>query len=341
VRNLDNMASDDEPADEGEAGATLSEQPAPGGFVADPELCGRFVAWFAAARAGRVDRASAVAAIEAGSDGHVVTGWSDGDRSFDIVQIPDVGTPLAELRLPDVFARLLDTGVRRASLVLPVTGDPLGLTGAGAFSVAAIAAETGVLLVTDRARLGLVPTPDRRGSSYRGWRWRMYVEPITPFLQPTVTADFAPVGDLPPVEPQRVVEQADRALSRALRDATDELAALDLAHWRPEVAVGRKAAEAALRAAGQRMPAGWPPPARALAERALMLWHIVRVARSDAGAASASGSQARSEALRILSHAIREAAMIAYNVPVLELPLVRRADAPEPDSAASAPRPPG
>jgi hypothetical protein len=117
----------------------------------------------------------------------------------------------------------------------------------------------------------------------------------------------------------RVVEQADRTLSRVLRETTDELAALDLAHWRPEVAVGRKAAEAALRAAGQRFPAGWPPPARALAERALMLWRIVRVARADAGAASASGSQARVVALSGLSHAVRDAAMIAYNVPLLSL----------------------
>ena len=50
----------------------------------------------------------------------------------------------------------------------------------------------------------------------------------------------------------RVVEQADRTLSRVLRDTTEELSALDLAHWRPEVAAGRKEAEAALRAAGQR-----------------------------------------------------------------------------------------
>jgi hypothetical protein len=128
-----------------------------------------------------------------------------------------------------------------------------------------------------------------------------------------------------------VVEQADRALGRALRAATNELAALDLAHWRPEVAAGRKEAEAALRAAGQRFPPGWPPPARALAERALMLWRIVRAARADAGAISASGSQARNQALSALSHAVREAAMVAYNVPLLTLPTARRTGAVEPD----------
>jgi hypothetical protein len=316
--------------------------PSPDNLPPDPELCGRFVAWFAAALADQVDRASAIAAIEAGSDGHVVTGWFDGwtddDSAFEL-EIPNVGTPPTEFPLPAVLAELLDVGVRRASLVLPVTGDPLGITGSGAFSRAAIEAESGVLLLTKRARLGLVPEPDLRGSSYRGWRWHVYIEPlaVTPFEPAPGIVDFAPLGDLLPADPQRVIEQTDRALSRALRDATDELAALDLAHWRPEVAVGRRAAEAALRAAGQRMPAGWPPPARALAERARMLWHIVSVARADAGAASASGSQARSQALSSLSRAIREAAMVAYNVPVLELPPARPAGAIESDLARRPP----
>ncbi len=84
---------------------------------------------------------------------------------------------------------------------------------------------------------------------------------------PLAARRLAPIGDLPAPDPLHVVEQADRALGRALREATNELAALDLAQWRPEVAAGRKEAEAALRAAGQRFPPGWPPPARALAER--------------------------------------------------------------------------
>jgi hypothetical protein len=279
------------------------------------------VAWFAAALAGRAEPASAVAAIESGSDGHVVAGWYDWWAGRDggtehVATIPDVGVVVLELSLLDVFARLLEIGVERVRLVLPVAGDPLGLVGTGAFPTAALEAEAGVVLLTDWARLGMIPEADRRGSSYRGWRWRVYVEPIG---DPVEVDACMPVGALPQVEPMRVVEQADRTLSRVLRETTDELAALDLAHWRPEVAVGRKAAEAALRAAGQRFPAGWPPPARALAERALMLWRIVRVARADAGAASASGSQARVVALSGLSHAVRDAAMIAYNVPLLSL----------------------
>jgi hypothetical protein len=301
--------------------------------VADPELCGRFAAWFATALASRVDSVGALTAIESGSDGHTVAGWHDwwaGTNGTGLVtRVPDVGAALVEFTIADVFDRLLDIGVNRVSLVLPVAGDPLGLVGTGRFSRAALDAECGVLLVTDHARLGLIPTPDRRGSSYRGWRWQVYVEPLDDLTEPV--DPFAAVGALPPVDPQHVIEQADRALARALHAATHELAALDLAHWRPEVAAGRKEAEAALRAAGQRLPPGWPPAARALAERALMLWRIVRVARADAGAASASGSQVRGEVLRGLSHAVRESAMVAYNVPLLTLPASRPANAVESD----------
>ncbi len=315
--------------------------------LADPELCGRFAAWFAAALGNRVDTDAALTAIEAGSDGHVVTGWPDWRVDIDgsdgvelVARVPDVGAVAVEFALADVVGRLLAIGVSEVSLVLPVAGDPLGLTGVGPLSVAALEAECGVLLVTDQARIGLIPAPDKRGSSYRGWRWQVLIEPreSVDVLEiavlgepPTPAAAFAPIGDLPAPDPLHLVEQADHALGRALRAATNELAALDLAHWRPEVAAGRKEAEAALRAAGQRFPPGWPPPARALAERALMLWRIVRAARADAGAISASGSQARSQALSALSHAVREAAMVAYNVPLLALPTGGRAGAVEPD----------
>jgi hypothetical protein len=315
--------------------------------LADPELCGRFAAWFAAALGNRVDTDTALAAIEAGSDGHVVTGWpdwrvdADGSDGVELVaRVPDVGSVAVEFALAEVVGRLLAIGVSEVSLVLPVAGDPLGLAGAGPFSAAAIEAECGVLLVTDQASIGLIPMPDRRGSSYRGWRWQVLIEALESIdvpdsavfgESPRPASAFAPIGGLPAPDPLQVVEQADRALGRALRAATNELAALDLAHWRPEVAAGRKEAEAALRAAGQRFPPGWPPPARALAERALMLWRIVRAARADAGAISASGSQARNQALSALSHAVREAAMVAYNVPLLTLPTARRTGAVEPD----------
>ena len=271
-------------------------------------MCGRLVAWLAATLAGSVDPGTALSAIQYDSDGQVAVGWPE--------------APEVEVDFAEVFTGLLAAGVRTVALALPVAGDPLGLTNSGPFAAAALDAEAAVVIGTDGPQLGLIPTRDLRGSSYRGWRWQVFVEPADPPALDAVPA-FAPVGTLPPAEPLHVVEQTDRALSRALRDATADLAALDLAQWRPEVAVGRKEAEAALRVAGQRMPPGWPPPARALAERSLMLWRIVRVARADSGASSASGSHARAAALSALSHAVRAAAMVAYNVPAQALPIAR------------------
>ena len=77
--------------------------------LADPELCGRFAAWFAAALGNRVDTDSALAAIEAGSDGHVVTGWpdwrvdADGNDGVELIaRLPDVGAVAVEFALADV-----------------------------------------------------------------------------------------------------------------------------------------------------------------------------------------------------------------------------------------------
>jgi hypothetical protein len=42
----------------------------------------------------------------------------------------------------------------------------------------------------------MIPEADRRGSSYRGWRWRVYVEPIG---DPVEVDACMPVGALPQV----------------------------------------------------------------------------------------------------------------------------------------------
>jgi hypothetical protein len=121
------------------------------------------------------------------------------------------------------------------------------------------------------------------------------------------------------VEPSRVVEQADRALRRALRAATEALEGVDLARWRPEVALGGHEAGAALRSGPLALPSTWPPAARALAERAVWLWRMLDAATVDAGAATVSAAAVRSVALRDLSHAVREAAMVAFDVPASAL----------------------
>jgi hypothetical protein len=259
----------------------------------DPQSAGLLAAWLAAAIAGRATAAGAVTAIEATSDGHVVRGPH--------------GTPegaSSEHSIADALRQWVDARPRSVRVAFPAPGDPLGLYGVGAFTSSAIVAQCAVVM-DGGTRLGLVPEPDLRGSSYRGVRWQLF----------ELGAPAPPGAALSPL----TVEQADRALRRALRDATGTLQEVDLARWRPEVSSGGTAAAAALRTRLRALPPSWPAPARALAERSIALWHALEVVREDDGAATMSAGAVRLAAVRELSHAVREAAMVAFNVPASAL----------------------
>jgi hypothetical protein len=256
----------------------------------DPQTAGLLASWTAAASAGQVTVAQAAAAIEAGTDGHVVRG---------------LAASSSELALADALARVVDERPRLVRVAFPAPGDPLGLHGAGPFTSSALLAQSTVLVERD-VPLGLVPEPDLRGSSYRGVRWQVFE--LDDAVSPPLTVD-----------PARVVEQADRALRRALRAATEALEGVDLARWRPEAAAGGSEAGAALRSRPLALPPNWPPDARALAERAVALWRMLDVATADAGAASASAAAVMASTLRELSHDVREVAMVAFNVPASAL----------------------
>lgn len=266
----------------------------------DPEAAGRLVAWTAAIACGRARAHDAAAAIEAGTDGHVADG---------------VPACVGEVPILETLSWLGGPAVRGVALVLPVAGDPLGCGDGGVFTQAAVLAEQAIVVQRDggvrndeakgATSVGLVPAPDFRGSSYRGVRWQAYPDiAVNPALNPPVT-----------MAPDRIVEQADRALRRALREATASLDAVDLARWRADAVAGRAAADMAIRSKVRGLPPGWPPAARDLSQRALALWRVLRVASADSGAASATACLARAAALRQLSHAVREAAMVAFNVP--------------------------
>lgn len=256
----------------------------------DPESAGRLVAWAAALAAGKARLEDALTAVEAGSDGHVVQG----------LPATDCDVPMI-----DALTLLCRSRVRAVTLVLPVAGDPLGCSDASPFTNAAVLSEQGVAVDCDAFSAGWVPEPDLRGSSYRGVRWRTHPGTAT---NPPLT-----------VAPERIIEQADRALRRALREATETLGTLDLAQWRSEAAAGRAAADIALRSRVRSLPPGWPAAARELGQRALALWRVLRVASADPGASSASAGMVRTHALRPLSRAVREAAMVAFNVPATAL----------------------
>ena len=169
-------------------------------------------------------------------------------------------------------------GVRRASSALPVPGDPLGLGGPPDFNVDVLAASEGVVL--HGPEMGLVPN-----TADGIMRWEM--------------AAARPPSYLP------AVADADRELRTTMAAAADQLARLDVAVWRPEVADAlmdiRRSAQVDL------APFASPQSAR-LAEDALRAGTIVALAGADdGGAVSAREASERSAALRPLDRAVRAA----------------------------------
>ena len=256
-----------------------------------PADAGRLVAWVAAVIGGRAELGQAATAIEAGSHGHVVRP----------PVAPAAHAPASELPIVQALETLRDARPRKVALLLPEFGDPLGLRGDSPLARAALGAGSAVAFDAGGPGFGWVPELDLRGSSYRGVRWHQLPGAA---IIPAMAADV-----------ERIVEQADRALRRALRAATTALSDVDLAAWRPEAAAGRHAADAALRSRLRALPPGWPPAARQLGERSLALWHVVRIIAADPSGVSVSAVAVRTDAVRALSRAVREAAMAAFNVP--------------------------
>ncbi|WP_449061035.1 hypothetical protein [Planomonospora algeriensis] len=85
-----------------------------------------------------------------------------------------VATPGGDVPLRIVLADLRGDGLAALRLALPAAGDPLGLTGPAPFTSAAVDAGQAVTAVLPGRCLGLVPAPDRRGSSYSGVRWSVF-----------------------------------------------------------------------------------------------------------------------------------------------------------------------
>jgi hypothetical protein len=253
-------------------------------------------AWAAAAVGRQVKIDQAAAALESVADGHVVVGLAG-----------RCDAASTELSLAAALTELVDARPPVVRVAFPAPGDPLGLGAAGPFTSSAVLAGSAVVV----GGVGLVPEPDPRGSSYRGVRWQAF--------RLTAAATSAVASPALDVAPSRIIEQADRALRRALRDATQALEDVDLARWRPQAATGGLAAAAALRTTLRALPPSWPLAARALAERSIGLWRALDVVGADDGAASASADAMRRSAVRDLSRAVREAAMVAFNVPASAL----------------------
>lgn len=208
------------------------------------------------------------------------------------------GLPGASGEVPLLWALSAwrDRGVGSLRVVLPVPGDPRGLPGPGPFSVAAMEVGEGVLA----GALGLVPVVSRHGSAVGSVtvrvRWQAY-------------------HDLPPApaSPPPSLPDAERELTEALRAAARELATVDAASWRSEVA--DEVSRLRRRATAPALPAGHDPRAVRLLAQADRLATVLDLAAADApgGALTGRAAQARTDALRPLWTAVRQARIAAYN----------------------------
>ncbi|TMR95307.1 hypothetical protein EJK15_29555 [Nonomuraea basaltis] len=204
------------------------------------------------------------------------------DEAADHVESAGGPTVAGEVPLRKYLANLRAGGLRELRLALPAPGDPLGLSGPASFNSAAIDAGQAVIAVLDDGNLGLVPAPDRRGSSYVGVRLDVH--------------DSGPVRhDLPSLA------EAERELSDAIRAATEALASVEgPAKDRPEL--GRQGGELA---------PGYPARAHRVSTLATRLAAVLR--HADERGLTTGQIAARGAALRELDRAVRRALVAAHH----------------------------
>jgi hypothetical protein len=179
------------------------------------------------------------------------------------------------------LGRLRNRGATGLGLALPVPGDPLGLGGPSVFNTAALSA--GEAVVATGAQIGLVP--GRVGGS------------VTWTEHPALRRQVPDIGE------------ADRALRSALLETAEDLARLDVARWRPEVADELTDLRHPRPVAA---PPGVPTRCLALAGRGMQAMTIVELAlQDDGGALSASEAEQRRSALADLERASRRALVAA------------------------------
>jgi hypothetical protein len=197
--------------------------------------------------------------------------------------------------LPVAMRLLARDGARGLRLVLPVAGDLYGLPGPPEFNTTAVDACEAALVIG--LAIGLVPEVSALGSG--------------PEERVQVTWSVLPVAERP--NPLPSLPEADRALGGVLREATEVLAALDIARLDDDAAE----VLGALRGGafdGPRLPPGLPSRAGDVVVRARRLAAIVALARlDDGGAISAAEASRRREALDPIDRAARQALCAAYS----------------------------
>lgn len=235
----------------------------------------RFACWFAAYLRGSTSLDDALDAITGDDAAHHIVGLDEGSAT---------ATPLA-LGLGPLRTAVLERA-DHVALSLPAAGDPAGLAGPADFNADAVEAGAAVLL--GGADLGLVP---QRVGAGVFWQVRQAGAPAPPDLG-----------------------EADRGLRAVLREVADTLAALDVAHWNPDVA------DALLnlrRAGGPHLPPGMDPKSVAVATTASRCRSIVDLAlRTESTAVTGRDADTRTASLRPLDRAARRALAAACSAPL-------------------------
>lgn len=268
-------------------------------------LAGRFAAWASAWLAGAVGYDDALDAITGGRL-HLVSGSA-----------VETGFPVGSSEVPLGWALpvLRTRGVTAVRIALPVPGDVAGLPGDAELRARALDAGGAAVAVSGSScLLAFVPAVVEHGSPVEGVtvtvRWAAY--------------DCA--GEDRAGEPSRYlpVAEADHGLRRAVVESAEELARLDVARWRPEIAEALTDLRVDARRGhdeGRELPPGWPARARDLLGRADTLGRVVALARGGPGA-EVTGEQTRGRvaALVSLERAVRRARLAAYNCYGIEPP---------------------
>ncbi len=239
------------------------------------------MAWSNAVALGLVSPDLAAAEVAGPDPSHRVDGLPGGDGQT----------------LPVLLARVRRHAVAGARLVLPVSGDPVGLPGPGPLTAAALATGEAALLPEAFGAAGapggwgLVPVLEPAGV-----RWTAYAVPEPALALRTTT-----------------LAEADQGLAQSLREATAVLDRLDVATWDDRDADDIAALRSG-RLDGDGLAPGYPERAVSVLVRARRLRTIVRLACRDDGASLTVGeAAARAAALEPLDRAARHAEMAAYN----------------------------
>ncbi len=243
--------------------------------------------WAGAALAGRVPAEQALLAIRGEDEPHAV-------------EVVDEDVLRACDDLPSLLAALRVAGVSGLRVVLPAPGDVLGLPGPSHVNHEALDAGECALAVGGPP-LALVPVVEAFGSATETGHqvtWRVHrTEPLR----------VTDVGSL---------AEAERHLREALMAATEALADLDVARWRPDAA-DRIGGLRSGRGPTGLLPPGAPPRSARVLDLAWRVRGIVDLAREDDGG-SVSGWEAgrRADALRGLDEVGRRAVVAAINAPL-------------------------